>query len=165
MFITINFLYFLENSSNLIAQDYSNAGVLSDIHAREGDTHPGIIFNTDGISPFKSSLVTIWPVLIALTNLPPNIRMNQDNLITVAVWAGESKPSMSVLFQSFKLLLEGINEKGISVATHIGNQVIKFRAAFDIFDLVAKAPILNMNQWMPYLFASWCMDCIKVLLT
>ena len=54
---------------------------------------------------------------------------------------------MSVLFQSFKLLLEGINEKGISVATHIGNQVIKFRAAFGIFDLVAKAPILNMNQF------------------
>ena len=62
--------------------------MLSDIHAREGDTRPGIIFNTDGISPFKSSLVTIWPVLIALTNLPPNIRMNKDNLITVAVGLG-----------------------------------------------------------------------------
>ena len=31
----------------------------------------GVIFNTDGVSPFKSSCVTIWPVIIALFDLFP----------------------------------------------------------------------------------------------
>lgn len=30
----------------------------------------GIIFNTDGVSPFKSSTLTIWPMIIAFSALP-----------------------------------------------------------------------------------------------
>ena len=90
------------HSNDLTIQNTEDVGVLYDVHTGKGHTGPGIIFNTDGISPFKSSVITIWPVLIALTNLPPSIRMNKDNIITVAIWAGESKPPMNTLFESLR---------------------------------------------------------------
>lgn len=124
-------------------------GVLFDVHTGTGlkGSLPGIIFNTDGISPFKSSLLTVWPVLIALTNSPPRIRMNKDNLVTVAVWAGESKPNMHVLFEPLKVLLDSLQNDGVSISTQVGMKVFKFRPAFGLFDLVAKAPLLNMHQF------------------
>lgn len=48
--------------------------------------HIGAFFNTDGIQPFKSSRLTNWPIFIALASLPPSIRMNRDNLVTLALW-------------------------------------------------------------------------------
>ena len=53
-------------------------GILYDIHSGtgfEGIEH-GIIFNTDGITPNKSSCITVWPMLIALADLPLQVRMN-----------------------------------------------------------------------------------------
>ena len=120
------------------------------MHTGEGcknNSLPGIMFNTDGISPFKSSLVTIWPMIIALTNLPPNIRMNKDNLVTVAIWAGESKPPIQVFFKSLKSLLDELETTGVAVPTSSGMKTIRFRPVLGLFDLIAKAPILSMNQF------------------
>ncbi len=107
----------------------------------------GIIFNTDGISPFKSSKVTVWPVLIALSILPPTIRMNKDNVITLAIWSGESKPPMSVLLRPLVSLLNDLQKNGIDLETTHGTRFVHFTPAFGLFDLVAKAPVLKMNQF------------------
>ncbi len=37
---------------------------------------------TDGFSPCKSYMVTAWPLLLALTILPPTTCMNKDNIIS-----------------------------------------------------------------------------------
>lgn len=142
-------VFFLGNSEKLIVQGDEETNVLFDVHTgnRLKGSYPGIIFNTDGISPFKSSLLTVWPVLIALTNLPPSIRMNKDNIITVAVWAGQSKPNMHALFEPLKDLLDSLQNDGVTISTPAGIKVLKFRPAFGLFDLVAKAPILNMHQF------------------
>ena len=39
--------------------------------------HIGLILNTDGIVVFKSSKLSLWPVLLSIVNLPPNIHMNK----------------------------------------------------------------------------------------
>ena len=135
-----NCVFFLGNSSNVITKDHRDSNVLYDVHTGKGwkdTTCAGIIFNTDGISPFKSSTVTVWPILIALTNLPPNLRMNKDNIVTVAIWSGESKPPMGALFKPLESLLEDLHEKGIVLETSKGSQIIRFFPAFGLFDLVA----------------------------
>ncbi len=39
----------------------------------------GIAFNTDGILPFKSSNLTVWPITLALTILPSRVCWYKDN--------------------------------------------------------------------------------------
>ena len=58
--------------------------------------HTGLILNTDGVRMFKSSKSTRWPIYLAITNLPPTIRMNLDYLLA-GVYCGPNKPSMEII--------------------------------------------------------------------
>ncbi len=110
---------------------------MADIHdGKRGKdiSHRGIIFNTDGISPVKYSVVTVWPLLMALTILPPSIRMNKDNIITLAVWSGESKPPMSVLLKPLVSLFEDLQNDGIALRTSNNTKLVHFVPAFGLFD-------------------------------
>ncbi len=44
--------------------------------------HLGVILNTDGVSMFKSSRVTIWPVYIQIANLLPALQVRVSNIVT-----------------------------------------------------------------------------------
>ena len=63
--------------------------------------HLGVILNTDGVSMFKSSRVTIWPVYIQIANLLPALQVRVNNIITCGIWVGQKKPSMSVLLNQY----------------------------------------------------------------
>lgn len=74
--------------------------------------------------------------------------MNKDNIITVAVWAGESKPLMTTFFEPLISLFTSLSTDGIKLKTPVGQvTTMKFSPLFGTFDLVAKAPILNMHQF------------------
>ena len=76
-------------------------------------TH-GVIFNTDGISPFKSSWITVWPLMFALSSLHPSVRMNKDNLVTNAFWVGETKPPWEHIFQPLIQVFDQLSKTGKS---------------------------------------------------
>ncbi len=137
----------MKNNFNVLQDSTRSSSVISDINTQGYSDKPGIIINTDGISPFKSSRLTIWPVIIAFSNLPPNIRMNKKNLLTVSLWVGVCKPKMDILFEPLVDLLQKLSRNGVVVETPLGNHCFKFSPILGIFDLVAKAPILNMNQF------------------
>ena len=54
---------------------------------------------------------------------------------------------MTVFFAYLRNTLNYLSEHGISLITPEGNMVMKFQPLFGLFDLVAKAPILNMHQF------------------
>ena len=62
-----------------------------DIHTGDGyhgtldREHIGVMINTDGIQPFKSARLSIYPVFLAFAGLPPGIRMLRDNIVTLAI--------------------------------------------------------------------------------
>ena len=85
--------------------------------------------------------------MIALSNLIPSVRMNKDNIITVALWVGQSKPSFHNLFAPLLDLFETLSVQGLKIKTSLGEKIIKFKPLFGVFDLVAKAPVLAMNQF------------------
>jgi len=63
-------LYFLAgNWGSLVSTSVHNQKMLHDIYNGSGfrGIEHSILFNTDGISPYRSSHVTVWPILIALT--------------------------------------------------------------------------------------------------
>ena len=47
--------------------------------------HAGLVLCSDGVQLFKSSHMSLWPIQLAIANLPPEIRMNLDNLL-LAGW-------------------------------------------------------------------------------
>jgi hypothetical protein len=126
---------------------------LHDIHTGTGCSHLhnkpnvlGAIFNTDGVQPYRSSTVAVWPLYLAFANLPPNIRMNRDNIVTIAVWVG-SKPPMKILFEPLREALARLSEpNGLTIALPDGTKSFTLALLFGIFDLIAKAPVLNMHQ-------------------
>ena len=93
-----------------------------------------IAFNTDGILPFKSSSLTVWPLFVSLLNLPPRIRAYKQNIVTFILWIGKRKPSMTLLLNNFNDMLDKINTPGHSVKTSVGVKTFHFKPLYGIFD-------------------------------
>lgn len=76
--------------------------------------HIGMIINIDGIQPFKSARLSIYPVFLAFTGLPPSIRMMRDNIVILAIWVGEKeKPLMNILLKPVTSILKLLSSRGI----------------------------------------------------
>ena len=83
--------------------------------------------------------------------------MNKENLAVVSLWVGTCKPKMDILFQQLVELVHNLSHSGLVVGTPFGNNILKFSPVLGIFDMVAKAPILNMNQFNG---ANGCPTCL-----
>ena len=90
--------------------------------------------------------LTIWPIYIALSSLPPSIQMNKDNLIIVALWVG-SKPPMHLLLKPLKQIMKRLSTTDICFRSPVGIKKVWLQPLFGVFDLIAKAPVLNMKQF------------------
>ena len=84
--------------------------------------HTGLILNTDGVPMFKSSKSTLWPIYLAITNLPPTIRMNLDYLLLAGVWCGPNKPSMDTVLPPILAAIRRLESDGIAVDTAEGQK-------------------------------------------
>ena len=51
-----------------------------------------LIFNIDGVKIIKSRNNALWPVWIAIANLPPILRAAFNNIILTGLWFGSEKP-------------------------------------------------------------------------
>ena len=51
-----------------------------------------LIFNFDWVKIIKSRNNTLWPVWMAIANLPPILRVAFNNIILAGLWFGSEKP-------------------------------------------------------------------------
>ena len=58
---------------------------------------------------------SIWPVMLALTSLPPALRMNFSNLILAGIWLGPVKPKLEMILQPVLEKLKVYGTKGIAI--------------------------------------------------
>ena len=49
--------------------------------------------NIDGVQPNKGSSTTIWPILLAINEIPPDKRFKLENIVLGGFWPGPAKPS------------------------------------------------------------------------
>ena len=119
--------------------------------------HLGLIMFTDGVPLWRSSRQSLWPIYLAVVNFPPHMRMRKENLLLSAIWVGEGKPNMKQLLQPTLAILKELEVDGVVVNTASGAKTIRARLLCGLFDLVAKAPALNMKQFNSYNGCSTCL--------
>lgn len=109
--------------------------------------HLGVIINTDGVPLFKSSCSTLWPVYLEIGNYPPSIRFRTENTIICGFWIGQSKPDLNMILKPILKVIDNLNILGFSFASPDGMKNVRIKLLFGVFDLIAKAKVLNMNQF------------------
>uniref|UniRef100_A0A1X7TKI8 Transposase domain-containing protein n=1 Tax=Amphimedon queenslandica TaxID=400682 RepID=A0A1X7TKI8_AMPQE len=109
--------------------------------------HLGVIINTDGVPLFKSSRTTLWPVYLEIGNYPPTVRFRKENAVICGFWIGQSKPDMQVLLKRILKAIDNLNILGFSFDSPDGVKTIRIKLLFGVFDLIAKAKALCMNQF------------------
>ena len=70
----------------------SEGGILS----AANPANVSLIMNTEGVAIFRSSRVSLWPVWLALNELPPtlHVRFSKGNMLLAGFWFARSKPVM-----------------------------------------------------------------------
>lgn len=117
-------------------------------HFLNSKTAISAIMNTDGIPLYSSSNVKLWPVSLAINELPPSSRFARENMILAAIWQGKNKPPfrqyMSAVGEEIcRLYNDGftINVPGCPYPTEV-----KLGVFLATLDLQAKSYVLNMTM-------------------
>ena len=74
-----------------------------------------LTWNSDGISVFKSSKCSIWPLYFAINELPIHKRWCSDNLLLAGLWFGYQKPNMLTFLKPF---VESLSTMHAGVTMH-----------------------------------------------
>lgn len=109
----------------------------------------GLILCSDGVQLFKSSQQTLWPIVLAVTSLPPGI------LILAGVWQGSVKPPMEKILSPLLEKLQILKDDGIDVQTPNGLKTVRACLLMGVFELPAKA---NHTQFNGYNGCIYCLD-------
>ena len=138
--------YPMTKPQNGMLTDIQDGSAFHDLNEDGVFNHPEhlgliVLVGTDGVAIFKTSRQSLWPVNIAVANLPPNQRMNKNNILLGTLWVGPGKPNMEVLL---KPTLEAVNKiyvSGLPLSTPAGTVIVRCKLLFGIFDMVARAPV------------------------
>ncbi|KAL5505856.1 hypothetical protein EMCRGX_G007386 [Ephydatia muelleri] len=154
--------HFSRKRTKGIIQDIDDGTICESLRAEGAflscPEHAGLILCTDGVPVFKSSGQTLWPVLMFTTSLPPEVRMNVENMIVAALWLGPCKPSIDVLLPSVLSKIDLLHTNGIEFSTPHGKKVLRVKIVAAVFDFPAKAMALNIVQFNGYYGCPYCKD-------
>lgn len=106
--------------------------------------------STDGASLQKSNAYSIYPLQFKCEFLPP--RLQVANIIIAAVFYGKNKPDMLKFFAPTCTEINRLQEVGIEV----NGKVFKIFVTCAVFDLPAKASVLQMLQYNGEYACSFC---------
>ena len=84
---------------------------------------------------------------LVILNLPANVRMNAENIITCGVWVGPTKPLMGLLLDPITESLQHLSSLGVNIQTPSGNCTCRAKLVMGVFDLPAKAAVLCAKQF------------------
>ncbi|XP_070537055.1 uncharacterized protein [Ptychodera flava] len=106
------------------------------------------VFNTDGIPLYSSSNVKLWPVFLAINELPPATRFARENMILAAIWQGKNKPPFTQYLGAFSEAMVKLHDEGLVITPPGAPTPITVRMGVYLgtMDLQAKAYVLNMTM-------------------
>ena len=102
--------------------------------------------------------IQLWPIQFCISNLPPHLRGNVQNLIVAGLWLECVKPNLNSILQLVLNKLKYHKENGINIQTKDGAKIVRAMLIQGIFDFIAKAMALNHVQFNGYYGCPYCMD-------
>ncbi|XP_035663834.1 uncharacterized protein LOC118407465 [Branchiostoma floridae] len=105
--------------------------------------------NTDGVSIYGcSSKGSLWPVYLAVNELPPHLRFTKKYLILCGFWLNASKPKMTTFLKPLMEQLNRIYTEGFQVKDAKGKEcTVRGMLMMATVDLQAKAICMMMKQY------------------
>ena len=148
IFPTDNWDFLLSsNHTSSVISDVWDAKMLSSNDFFHSSSNLALSLFTDGVPIFKSSKVSVWPVYYIILNLPPSVRSKAKNIILSGMWVGPTKPPMEHLFHPLTEKMQDLTTTGIKIISPNGVITVRAKIVLGIFDLPAKATVLNCKQY------------------
>ena len=104
------------------------------------------MFNTDGIPLYKSAHVKLWPIFLAINEIPLRQRFSRENMVLVGIWQGKGSPPFLQYMNKFGEEMCSLYHEGIPVSMGGNVITIKLGIFLGIVDLQAKSYILHMTM-------------------
>ncbi|KAI3388320.1 hypothetical protein SNEBB_004678 [Seison nebaliae] len=123
---------------NIFPVDIQNCSTFQHFTQSFGNNTIGLFVNADGVSPFKSSKHTVWPVTYSIINLPTSVRYFPHNMGIIAIYSGNKNPS-DIIIKKIKTHIE--NELNSDMT--IGGTYYKIKVFCCSFDLPAMAKFMG----------------------
>ena len=117
------------------------------------------IFNTDGVQIYSSSGIKLWPIYIAINEIPIKQRFARENMLLVGIWQGKCQPPYFDYINEFGNEMTRLYEDGVPVnLQHCGIHNVKLSLFLGTLDLPAKCKVLNMTQYNGSYGCSTCLE-------
>jgi hypothetical protein len=134
-------------------QEHKEAGFFTDEH------DIALAFSTDGLQLFKVGKGSVWPLLITIVNLRPDIRVKKQNLIVYGIIPGPNQPKdihsfLRPMIDELKRLEIGIKD----VYDASTNTTFTLRAHLVLVsgDLPAVAKVMGISGTNSYDYCRFC---------
>ncbi|KAL1452380.1 hypothetical protein MTO96_027913 [Rhipicephalus appendiculatus] len=142
-----------EHSSESAMNDVTDGAHYQKVRQNMDKSDITVTVNSGGSPVFNSSSYSIWPIQLALNELPPRLRWN--NIMTPVLWYGKEHPDMTLVLQAFVRQLEELNKTGLR--WEFADTVVKSKVfCICCADSPARAAMQHMVQFNGYYGCSWC---------
>lgn len=148
--------------------DVQSGKILQTLHESSENSDANIIslaLNTDGANKFKCNRRSIWPIQIVLNCLPPNLRYEPLNLLTVGVFYGLHKPDCLEFFQPLINAMKRLKEDGFTIRKDDEEYSFVPIITHCIVDLPAKHMLQCIKQYNGKKSCTYCThpgECLDV---
>jgi len=124
------------------------------------------IYNTDGVPIFKSSKYSLWPLFLAINELPYSERFRRDNMLLAGVWFGPDKPSMLTFLKPFHTIFHQLETNGVDILIPNGEEItVRAILLCGTCDLPARCLVCNSVQFNGFYGCLRCRQAGKSLKT
>ncbi|KAG1703703.1 hypothetical protein GQR58_004165 [Nymphon striatum] len=117
-----------------------------------GQSDVTLLLNADGVSVFKSSNYSVWPILATINELPPHLR--RQHIIMGGLWFRSSKPTMNTFLKPFTDELFKLGTMGFQTR-HVNRKAFVLALSADA---PARAIIRNCKQFNGAYGCDWCVQ-------
>lgn len=114
-----------------------------------------LTINTDGFPMYKSSGYSMWPLELAVNELPEHERW--DNLLLAAIWFGREKRNINCFLRPFVEEMNHLSSTGFAWTDQNGaSQTTRVFPGPVTVDTVARALVMNMTMFNGAYGCAWC---------